>query len=380
VRVLHVITGLQAGGAEQQLRLLLRHLDMAPEVVTEVATLTNPGAVACAIRMDGTAVHHVGMRSNRDPRALPRLARLIHAGRFDIVHTHLYRAHLYGRAAARLAGVPHLVATEHSLGDRVIEGRRISPGIRTLYLAAERLGAVTIAVSAAVARRLEAWGVPSQRIRTIPNGIDAQKYRFDPDRRARLRVELGIPEDGFVIGAVGRLVHSKGVDLVLRAAAGLPGVTALIVGDGPQRARLTALADHLGVDTRFTGEVPDVAPHLSTMDLLVTPSTEETFGMAVVEGLAAGLPVLYAACPALEELPSTLAPGARRVPPVVRALRPAVLEAVARGHHRLPAAPALDHYDIVRLAGQVAELYHRVLARDAADRPHERGEVQPWTR
>jgi len=182
MRVLHVITGLAAGGAEQQLRLLLR----SRHTGAEVATLTNPGSVARAIRADGTRVHEIGMRGNTDVAALPRLIRLIRAGNFDIVHTHLYRACVYGRIAARLAGVRHVVATEHSLGDEYLEGRRLSPGIRRLYLATERLGQATIAVSAAVVRRLVAWGIPGTRIALIPNGIEADRYRFDQIGRAHV--------------------------------------------------------------------------------------------------------------------------------------------------------------------------------------------------
>ncbi|HEX6869643.1 MAG TPA: glycosyltransferase, partial [Micromonosporaceae bacterium] len=90
MRVLHIITGLAAGGAEQQVRLLLRH----QRGRAEVATLTNPGLVAQGIRADGTVVHEIGMRGQLDGRALIRLARLIRAGNFDLVHTHLYRASL----------------------------------------------------------------------------------------------------------------------------------------------------------------------------------------------------------------------------------------------------------------------------------------------
>src|SRR5689334_7188929 len=129
MKVLHIITGLAAGGAEQQLRLMLRHRSHP----AEVAVLTNPGSVAEAIRAEGTPVHEIGMRGNTDASALPRLVRGIRAGRFDIVHTHLYRTGLYGRLAARLAGVRHVVATEHSLGDRYIEGRPTSSRVHALY-------------------------------------------------------------------------------------------------------------------------------------------------------------------------------------------------------------------------------------------------------
>ncbi|MEU1127751.1 glycosyltransferase, partial [Streptomyces sp. NPDC005899] len=100
MKVLHVITGLGVGGAEQQLRLVLRHLPARCDVVT----LTNPGAVADGLRADGVDVRDLAMRGNRDLSAVPRLARLIRRGAYDLVHTHLYRACVYGRVAARLAG------------------------------------------------------------------------------------------------------------------------------------------------------------------------------------------------------------------------------------------------------------------------------------
>lgn len=360
MRVLHVITGLAAGGAEQQLRLLLRHQDAE----VEVAALTNLGSVAAAIRADGTVVHDIGMRGNTDVAGLPRLVRLIRAGRFDVVHTHLFRACLYGRVAARLAGVRAVVATEHSLGDEHIEGRRLSPGIRGLYLATERLGRTTIAVSATVARRLTAWGVPASRIDLIPNGIEAGAYRFDPARRAGLRAELGIAPDRIVVGSVGRLVPGKRTDLMLRAVAGQPDVTAVVVGEGPERPALTSLARELGLDAVFTGESTDVPGLLSVLDLFVSPSAEETFGLAVIEALAAGLPVLYTACPALDDLPAV--PGARRVPASLEAVRGAVAGAIDAGPAHGPAPAALDHFDIARIAGRIDDVYRRV----SATRPH----------
>src|SRR5215211_2472017 len=111
VRIMHVITGLVPGGAENQLRLLLRHTRHEAVVVT----LTNPGSVAAAIRSEGTPVVHLGMRSNRDLTAIMRLRGLMRESAWDVVHTHLYRACLYGRTAARLAGIPRVVTTEHSL-------------------------------------------------------------------------------------------------------------------------------------------------------------------------------------------------------------------------------------------------------------------------
>lgn len=156
MRTLHVITGLGTGGAEQQLRLLLRHLPVHSDVVT----LTNPGTVARGLTADGIRVVHLGMTGNRDLGALPRLTKFVRDGRYDLVHTHLYRACVYGRFAARLAGVRAVVATEHSLGERRMEGRPLSAGVRALYLAGERVGRATLAVSPSVAERLVRWGCP----------------------------------------------------------------------------------------------------------------------------------------------------------------------------------------------------------------------------
>ncbi|MFS4098034.1 glycosyltransferase, partial [Streptomyces sp. AF1A] len=297
MRALHVITGLGVGGAEQQLRLLLRHLPVECEVVT----LTNPGPVARGLESDGVRVLHLGMAGNRDLAALPRLARIIRRGRYDLVHTHLYRACLYGRIAARLAGVRAVVATEHSLGDSQLEGRPLTPGVRALYLLGERLGRSTVAVSPTVAARLTRWGVPAPRVVVVPNGIDLARFAFDPVARLRTRERLGLSADAFVVGGIGRLVPGKRFGVLVRALARLPGdCRLLLVGGGPEEAALRRTAREAGVAGRvlFTGErpyLPDGSPGpglpalASAMDVLAAPSAEEAFGLAVVEALAAGL-------------------------------------------------------------------------------------------
>ncbi|RKE21792.1 glycosyltransferase [Streptomyces sp. TLI_171] len=366
MKVLHVVTGLHAGGAERQLALLLRHLPKDQQ--HEVAALTNPGTVARELRAGGFRVHHLDMRGNRDLGVLPRLTRLIRAGRYDLVHTHLYRAMLYGRLAARLAGVRAVLATEHSLQAGMIEGRPTSRGVRALYLGAERLGRTTLAVSGQVAGVLDDWGVPAGRVRLLPNGVDAARYRFGAAERSahrvRLRAQLGLPTDAFVIGAVGRLVPGKRFEVPLRALVRLPDARLLLVGAGPEREDLLALAEQLGVRSRVvpTGERDDVPELLTAMDVLVSPSRQETFGLAVLEGLAAGLPVLHSACPALAELPPAAAPHARELPsdPDSYARELALLALARPGP--APAPPAVAHYDIARIAAELAELYRESAA------------------
>ena len=390
MKVLHVITGLGAGGAEQQLRLLLRHLPR--EYQCDVVTLTNPGIVAAGLRADGVRVGHLAMRGNRDLAALPRLVRLIRREGYDVVHCHLYRASVYGRVAARLAGVRAVVTTEHSLLAQTIEGRRITIGVRALYLATERLGRCTVAVSRAVADRLADWGVPEHRVRVIPNGVGAARYRQPAPVRAAtrqaVRAELGLPQDAFVFGGVGRLVPGKRFDILVDALAlmppGAPEARLLLVGDGSERAALERRARTAGVADRvvFAGERDDVPDLLTAMDALAAPSTVETFGLALLEALAAGLPVRWSSGPALAELPAGAAPGARhtlsRPDAYAAELQGLRSGAPRRPGRALPQPEAVRHYDMARLALAVADLYRQLTTPPPAARKTVTG--QPATR
>ncbi|WP_018545026.1 glycosyltransferase [Streptomyces sp. LaPpAH-108] len=369
MRALHIITGLGVGGAEQQLRLMLRHLPVECDVVT----LTNPGPVADGLRADGVRVTDLAMGGNRDLAALPRLARLIRRGHYDLVHTHLYRACLYGRLAARLAGVRAIVATEHSLGDSQMEGRPLNSGVRALYLAGERLGRATVAVSPTVAARLTRWGVPEPRIAVVPNGIDLGRFRFDPAARKRARAQLGLPEDAFVIGGIGRLAPGKRFDVLVQALTQLPHDTRLLlVGGGPEESELRRRSEEAGVAERvvFAGERPYLAhesdgPDLpaltSAMDVLASPSPEEAFGLAVVEALAAGLPVRHSSCPAVEDLPSGAAPDAVRIPCDPEAYAAALAGVRAAGPGPRTAPEAARHYCVTRSAARLMDVYTAAL-------------------
>ncbi|MFC7220959.1 glycosyltransferase [Streptomyces polyrhachis] len=367
MKVLHVITALGVGGAEQQLRLLVRHLP----VDSDVAALAALGPVADALRADGVRVAHIGMRHNRDLSALGRLTRLIRSGGYDLVHTHLYRACLYGRIAARLAGVRAIVATEHSLCETTLEGRELNAGIRGLYTATERLGRATVAVSPTVAQLLRGWGVPAGRIHTVPNGIDIDRFAYDEIRRKEARSYYALPEDAFVVGAVGRLVPTKRFEVLIQALAQLPApVRLLVVGGGEQEAVLRGLARALGVEERvvFAGTrsyaddpaadpAPGVPSLLAAMDVLAAPATAETFGLAVLEGLAAGLPVLYTTAPALTDLPPGSVPTARRIEGGAQeyALELRRLYAAGPGDRTTPEAVA--HYGIEHCAERLMDVY-----------------------
>jgi glycosyltransferase involved in cell wall biosynthesis len=365
MKVLHLITGLGVGGAELQLRSILQHTRHEPDVVT----LYNPGPVAEMIRSDGTRVRDLGMTRNTQIPMLLKLRRLIREGGYDVVHTHLYRSQVYGRPAAWLAGTPVIVSTEHSIGETHLERRRMTAGVRALYLASERLSGATIAVSPAVRDRLENWGVPPGRIVVIPNGVDLDRVAFDKAAREAVRAEFGLGPDDYVLGVLGRLDPNKQFDMVIEAAAPLldSATKLLIVGDGAERARLGRAARACGVAGRvvFAGVRHDVAAMLSATDLFVASSRQETFGLSVLEALANGAPALYTTCPALDGLD---VPQASQVPSTVDGIRAAIAAELQAGHRPREAAEAVrQEYGIAAVTARIDGLYEELaLARGLA--------------
>jgi glycosyltransferase involved in cell wall biosynthesis len=377
VKVLHVITGLGVGGAELQLRSILQHTRHESDVVT----LYNPGPVAEMISGDGGRVRDLGMTRNTELSALGRLMRLIQAGRYHVVHTHLYRSCIYGRLAARLAGTPVVVTTEHSIGETHLERRKMTLGVRALYLGTDLCSDATIAVSPAVSQRLIRWGVAVRKIEIIPNGLDFTRVAFDIGARTRIREEFGLPQDAYVIGVLGRLDPIKRFDLVIKAAAPLldDQHRLLIVGDGQIRPDLEAEAARAGVTdlVTFAGERHDVAAMLSSLDLFIAASDQETFGLSVLEALANGIPALYTTCPALDGIETD---RARQVPGTLDGLRQEIATEMAGGRRPREGVPAIrEQYGIEAVTRRIDDLYERLMARRTPTRQHGPRQNRPST-
>lgn len=371
LKVLHVITGLAAGGAETQLLRIVR----ASRHEAVVVAMYNAGVVATQLRAEGVRVHDLRSPSSSDPRALQRLLAVVRAERPDVVHTHLFRAGLFGRLAGRLARVPVVVSTEHSLSSTdQLEGRPANRAVRTLLRRSSAWAHATVAVSAQVQDNLAAWGVvdrPGHLVRVVPNGIDTAELRFDAAARARVRAALGVDEQVDLVGVVCRLHPLKRVDAALDGLAPQlgPDLRFVVVGEGPERERLQARAEVLGVAgfVHFAGETGDVVPWLSALDVLVSPSLRETFGLGVLEALANGLPVVFAAAPVLDEL-TELPELAVRVGESPAALAAAVQRVLARQRPAdRTAPPVVRGFDVRGTAAALDDLYLELHAQHAQD-------------
>lgn len=356
MRVVHIITSLGPGGAERHVEQLARRSSSDNTVVC----LYDRGLVADALEDRGIPVQLLGMAGLRKYTAPLRLARLLRRIQPDVVHVHLLAAQLWGIPAARLARVPVVVSTEHSLMDDTIEGRPHSRWLKVLYRLLERLTHHTVAVSATTRQRLERWGVPPERVTVVENAVDFEAAAFSPDARAAARKELGLDPTNLVIGAIGRLETVKRFEVLIDAAAPLLRADAsarlVIVGEGSQMTALQRRAADAGVaaQTLLPGPRADAAQLLSGLDLFVSPSQDETFGIAILEAVANGLPVVYGECPALDGTDLTTFTGERLAPGAGAVQRLSMALARLAGAPRTAAPEALRRrYD----AGAVAAAY-----------------------
>lgn len=369
IRVLHIITRLPIGGAEHLLASIVRHLDTS-RYESVVCCIQDRGELAGLIEAGGVPVVCLERMGKRFSLAtVLALARLMRQRRIDLVHCHLYHANLYGRLAARLVGIP-AIATVHNTYVR----RKWHRSLLNCWLGRGR--GLVIAVSAEARNDIiEHDRLDPGRVLLLPNGIDIARVDT-PLSQAAAKQRLGYAADDFLIGCVGRLEEQKGHINIIRAL-GLMLETApddlkrrlqlLIVGDGRLRGELEQVATTTGMASRvhFAGSRGDVAEILRSLDLYVMPSLWEGLSLAMLEAMAAGLPVIISDVGGAAEVLGDGEFGIRVPPGDIAALAHAVMALVQdEGERRRLGTAArrrvCEHYDlrerIARLEATYAEL------------------------
>lgn len=303
----------------------------------------------------GYSVRELAVRTKIDPIAVVSLARTIRAQKSDIVHTHLSTSSVNGCLAARLARVPS-VATVHGLSGKLS------------FLAAHHM----IAVSADVRRHLTAQGLHESKISIVHNGVAVSA--FPPGARETARDSLGIPRGARVVGTTARLTPLKGVDSALHAVARLvqdwPDLKYVVFGDGEQEAELRALASSLQIEDSvvFAGYRSNLTDLLPALDVFLFPTLREAMGIAVIEAMAAGIPVIATR---VGGIPEVVLPGTgllvepsdpvAMTEAVDRLLRePELREALVRA----ASEHVREHYSCRRMAQRTLAVYEAVLARN----------------
>lgn len=303
-RVLLLVTQSELGGAQRYVLLLATHLKR--QGYDLVVGCGEGGELIDALNAASIETYILpsmvrDIRPTTDLRALSDLVKFIRDHKFDVVHCNSTKAGMIGRLAARLARAPIVLYTVHGC----VLNEPMSRPLFLIYWAIERVMATMtsriIAVSEYDRETLLRYRIaPASRIATIPNGIPPG---LPPENqrdvyRHRMREQLGIPEEALVVGTIANFYRTKALDVLLhamaRAADEHQNLQLVLVGDGQERPSIERLIRELGLEDRvvLTGQLPEGRRLLPAFDIFVLASRKEGLPLALLEAMAAGLPVI----------------------------------------------------------------------------------------
>ncbi len=305
IRILHVITRLVVGGAQENTLLTVGHLNRTHYEVTLAygPSIGPEGSLEDRIPKDISVEPVPELVRHPDPvedvLALRRLYTLMRQRRYHIVHTHTTKAGIVGRLAARFAQVPIVIHTPHGHAFHAYLNRTGSAALRWTERSLARWTDRIVCLTATERQDHVRLGIgPLEQFEVIHSGVDLERFkqaRIDPKEKRR---ELGLPLHGPLVGCVARLVPVKGVEDLLAAVpevlAVIPQATVVFVGDGPLRPMLERRAAAMGLNgsVAFVGLRGDIPELMRLFDVVALPSLNEGMGKAAVEAMAAGCPVV----------------------------------------------------------------------------------------
>jgi glycosyltransferase involved in cell wall biosynthesis len=291
-RLMLLAIGLGVGGTESHVLELASRIDRSRFAVT-VCTLKSGGRIAEELRGRGIKVLSLDGTGKLDARVLFRLLKIIRAERPDVIQAFLFWANVAARICGRIVRTFSIVSSYHD--EIVSEGWIVRLVDRLTLKWTHGILCCSEAVRRSVLSRI---GGKGDRFTVIPFGVDVDRFQNAP---AATRRDLGLFDEGPVIGTVCRLVEpKKGLSILLQAMfelkrrIGKPPCQLLVVGDGPARETLKSQCERLGLSrwVVFAGTRRDIPCVLHALDAFVLPSLYEGFGIAILEAMAAGKPVV----------------------------------------------------------------------------------------
>ena len=290
LNVMFMLTSMPVGGAETLLVNLVRGMDL-DRFNPMVCCLKELGPLGEEIQKEFPTFHNF-LSNKYDVRVFGRLTRLLREKQIDaIVTVGAGDKMFWGRLAAKRARIPVVLSALHSTGwpDGVGKLNRMLTPITDGFIAVAKEHGKFLA---------EFEGFPEDKVFVIPNGIDTKRFAFDAQAREKIRSEVGIPQDAKVTGIVAALREEKDHALFVKVAAkvkqNVPNAHFMIVGDGPERPAIEALAGELDLTDRLhmLGSRSDIPELLSAMDLFSLTSKNEANPVSIIEAMACHVPVV----------------------------------------------------------------------------------------
>jgi glycosyltransferase involved in cell wall biosynthesis len=385
IRILHIITRLDRGGSATN--TLLTAASLPPPFRSTLIYGSTRELPRLALELHRTVEMIEIAELVREPSpvkdllALLKLYRLIRRGHFDLVHTHSSKAGILGRVAARLAGVPRVVHTPHG---HVFTGY-FGKTLTTSFILLERwaatftdriIGLTDQEIRDHLARKI---GKPGHFV-SIPSGINIERFSTGSlvSPRSQMRASWGLPDHALLIGSVGRLETVKGHFYLLEAFASLaprfPALYLALVGEGELAHTLRAFAQRSGLSERvlFLGWREDTPFLLDAFDLFVFPSLNEGMGRALVEAMAAGLPIVASRAGGISEVLAEGEAGllveAGAAPALAQGIEMLLLDPALRARLGSAARERARRYSVEAMLQKIEALYRELLESKGATR------------
>ena len=305
------------------------------------------------MRERGFEIFEFDVTKKLDGKVIAGLQRLMTDEKVDILHTHLSDATVNGSIAGWLSKVP-TVATVHGMN------------LRWSYSLANHL----ITVSERAKQHLVRQLIPARKITAVYNSLPASRQPSSMTS-TEAKERLGVSRDTLVLGTVSRASYLKGIDTAIQAFALLkaefPDAIFLMVGDGKNEAELKLLAKRLGVedDFRFLGFRTDIPELLRAMDLFVFPSTMEAMGIALLEAMASGIPIVASNVGGIPEVVSSevgLLVNARDPKPLAQACKKILSDAaLARAMSNTGPRYIQERFSLESMVSGVEAVYEKML-------------------
>ena len=291
MKLVYFIDHLRPDGSQNVLRQLVEGLALRGHDQMVICLNDSwDGPLVERLRTAGADVRIVGKMALASGYGLVSVWHWLRSARFDVAVTLLFVSDVIGRTLAGLAGVPRIVTT--------LQTRNIDyTSLQRWFVRQTMHWADAVVISSIELRDfgISEEGARPDRIHIIPHAVRVEDYQSSVDQKS-LRIEFGVPVDGWLLGSVGRLTHQKGFDVLLHALSVLSrdDLNLLLFGVGEEESRLRVLAAELNLQERvhFAGYRRDIPRLLGALDVYVQPSRFEGMPLALLEAMAAARPVI----------------------------------------------------------------------------------------